>query len=198
MGRTVNTGCSHLLSLSCTIMCPRGATGSLLDSYLARPPGGWHCDCSGEKKEKERSLFMINWMIKSYIPPKKSEDKSSPKILVLHYPTLSHFSAVNWSIWCWFLLRFVSILTFQAELCFGTLRHDLASDTSAVYQNSHQNTWYHDCTRTATGTVYQIPLTPEQRLELVVSAEFRVDCSNLWKPAWTVELLLLMSGLWRR
>lgn len=158
MGRTVNTGCSHLLSLSCTIMCPRGATASLLDSYLARPPGGWHCDCSGEKKEKERSLFMINWMIKSYIPPKKSEDKSSPKILVLHYPTLSHFSAVNWSIWCWFLLRFVSILTFQAELCFGTLRHDLASDTSAVYQNSHQNTWYHDCTRTATGTVYQIPL----------------------------------------
>ena len=150
-------------------------------------------------KEGERKIIVYDWLNdKVLYSPQQSEDKYSPKILVLHYPTLSHFSAVNWSIWCWFLLRFVSILTFQAELCFETLRHDLASDTSAVYQNSHQNTWYHDCTRTATGTVYQIPLTPEQRLELVVSAEFRAACSNLWKPAWTVELLLLMSGLWRR
>ena len=89
MGWTVNTGCSHLLSLSCTIMCPRGATASLLDSYLARPPGGWHCDCSGEKKEKERSLFMINWMIKSYIPPNNRKINLPKKFLyciIRHFP----------------------------------------------------------------------------------------------------------------
>ena len=109
MGRTVNTGCSHLLSLSCTIMCPRGATGSLLDSYLARPPGGWHCDCSGEKKEKERSLFMIDWMIKSHIPPNNRKINLPKKFLyciIRHFPIFQQSTDPSDADSCFALSRF--------------------------------------------------------------------------------------------